>query len=105
MKKYRDNYPDEFTEIIPGLGEFIMFTPQAKILKDRRESLGLTQQQVATAAGITLRQYQRFETAERLLSSSSMRIGMSVCDALALDPHRFAHMPLSKISPDQPASE
>ena len=34
---------------------------EAKILRERRASLGLTQDQVATEAGIEMRAYQRYE--------------------------------------------
>lgn len=49
----------------------------------------MTQQEVADAAGILLRQYQRLESGERSMSSVSLRIGLAVCDVLGLDPHRF----------------
>ena len=56
-------------------------------LRAARESRGYTQQQVADKAGIQLRQYQRFESNERGLSGASMRIGLSVCSVLKLDPY------------------
>lgn len=58
-----------------------------QVLRYRREKLGMTQQQVADKAGIQLRQYQRFESNERGLSGASMRIGLSVCSVLKLDPY------------------
>lgn len=58
-----------------------------QVLRHRREEMGLTQQQVADKAGIQLRQYQRFESNERGLSGASMRIGLSVCSVLKLDPY------------------
>lgn len=63
--------------------------PDRAILSERRRELGLTQQQVASRAGIALVQYQRFERGERSMASASFRIGMAICDALRLDPHRF----------------
>lgn len=59
------------------------------ILLTRRQQLGMTQQQVADAAGIQLRQYQRLESGERSMSGASMRIGLSICTVLKLDPYRF----------------
>ena len=50
---------------------------------------GMTQQQVADAAHIQTRQYQRLENGERNISGASMRIGLSVCAVLKLDPYRF----------------
>lgn len=59
---------------------------EAKILKERRNSLGLTQDQVATEAGIELRAYQRYEHGEHMISGASMKIGLRICAALELDP-------------------
>lgn len=78
---------DEFpTDEKSGLTIII---PNHGFLRCQREALGMTQQQVADAAGILLRQYQRLESGERSMASTSLRIGLSVCDALKLDPHRF----------------
>ncbi|MDR1329829.1 MAG: helix-turn-helix domain-containing protein [Oscillospiraceae bacterium] len=44
------------------------------ILQNARGKLRLTQRQVADAAKVQLRQYQRFESGERSLSSSSFHI-------------------------------
>ena len=75
-------------EVIHGI-TFEDVPSEAQILAARRAELGLSQQEVADKARILLRQYQRFESGERDLSSSSFRIAMAVCDALELDPHRF----------------
>ena len=78
---YYDQFPGvEFTEVL---------SPNA-LLKIRREQLKFTQQQVADSAGITLRQYQKFESGERSIRGASLRIGLGICDALELDPHRFS---------------
>ena len=58
---------------------------EATILKKMRLKLGMTQQQVANKANIQLRQYQRFESGERNLTSSSFNIGCSVLEALEID--------------------
>ena len=58
---------------------------EASILKQARERLGVTQRQIADKAGIQLRQYQRFENAERNLTSSSFNIGCNVLEALEID--------------------
>ena len=71
---------------IPG---FTLMIPDYGYLRHQREGLGMTQQAVADAAKITLRQYQRLESGERSMSSASLRIGLAVCDVLQLDPHRF----------------
>ncbi len=77
----------------PGIGsielEDIPSTSGFELLVDRREQLRLTQQEVADKAGIQLRQYQRFESGERALRTSTLRVALAVCDALMLDAHRF----------------
>lgn len=96
----KDMYNDDFIpagkkEIVdfPNIGPIELTDIPSKsgfeILVERREQLCLTQQEVSNRAGIQLRQYQRFESGERALSSSTLRIALAVCDALKLDPHRF----------------
>lgn len=76
---------------MPKVGEtgFVTILPDHCYLLYQREAMGLTQQAVANAAGINIRQYQRLESGERSVSSTSLRIGLAVCDVLKLDPHRF----------------
>ena len=85
MVEFYDDYKD------PDYGSpgWTVVEMDYHILKNRREELGMTQQQVADKARVQLRQYQRFESGERELASSSMRIGVSICQALELDPRRF----------------
>ena len=59
------------------------------ILRTRREQLNLSQQQVATAANLQLRQYQRFENGERYIEAATMKTGLSVCAVLKLNPFVF----------------
>ena len=61
------------------------------ILRQAREKLGLTQQQVADQAQIHQRQYQRFESGTRNLSSSSFNIACRVLNVLRLDISKYAH--------------
>lgn len=89
-------YPAEFgflfeeeSDFVPGFGEMIsVLGPGAEFAK-QREALGLTQQQVADKAGILIRQYQRLESGERSLDSTSFRIGLNVCHALQIDPRFY----------------
>ena len=60
------------------------------ILLEARKELGLTQTQVADKAYITLRQYQKFESGERKLTSSSFHTASKVLQALELDVTTFA---------------
>ena len=63
----------------------VMHVEEKWILRDYREKLSMTQQEVADKAKIQLRQYQRFEAGERNLSSSSFSIACRVIEALGLD--------------------
>ena len=80
---------EEESDFVPGFGEMItVLGPGAEFAK-QREALGLTQQQVADKAGILIRQYQRLESGERSLDSTSFRIGLNVCYALQIDPRFY----------------
>ena len=59
------------------------------LLRQRRNELGLTQQQVASAAHITTQQYQRLESGERKLENSSLKVGIPVCLVLRISPAIF----------------
>jgi len=65
--------------------------PDRGILIGQREKLGLTQEEVAKKAGVTLKQYQMYESHDgREFSQSSMRIVNAVLTVLELDPTAFA---------------
>lgn len=87
MRQYNDTYKPITTAI--GGVEFELGEESHHILQNRRQELNLTQQQVADAAYIQLRQYQRLETGERSMYGASLRIALSICNALGLDPFRF----------------
>ena len=78
-------------------GKFIIMQEERQMILARREQLGLSQEQVAELAHVTQKQYQRIETGEQSIAGSSMRIGMSVCAALLLDP-----LPFLGLHVDQP---
>lgn len=85
LKKFNDDY-----EALKSDFAGYEFAEESQhILQNRRKQLGMTQQQVADTARIQLRQYQRLESGERSMAGASMRIGLSVCSALKLDPFRF----------------
>ena len=46
---------------------------QHSVLREKRVVLGMTQQQVADKAGIILQQYQKFESGERDIMTSSFK--------------------------------
>lgn len=89
MIRFNDDYQGRTCDVFEDGQVWDVVERESSILQRRRQQLGMTQQQVADAAHIQLRQYQRFESGERCLSSSSMRIGLSVCRVLRLDPYRF----------------
>ena len=60
------------------------------MLRNQREKLGLSQEEVAKRAGIKLSQYQRYEDTEGGFASSSMRIVNAVLTVLELDPSAYA---------------
>lgn len=93
MVKFNDDYQPETEDIFSDGNEWITLEPDRAILLTRRKQLKMTQQQVADAAHIQLRQYQRLESGERSMASASMRIGLSVCSVLKLDPYRFVPIP------------
>ena len=60
-----------------------------ELLKERRQSLGLTQKQTADRAGIKIQQYQKFESGDRDLANSSFRLACQVVTALEFDVSKF----------------
>ena len=67
-----------------------VYVPNRGILIGQREKLGLTQEEVAKKAGITLKQYQMYESHDgRDFSSSSFQIVHAVLEALELDTTAF----------------
>ena len=60
--------------------------PTGQILRRARLMQGMTQMQVAALAGINLGHYQRLEYGEREFASCSMKVGISICYVLNLDP-------------------
>ena len=73
---------DSFQTIIPTA---------AAVLSERRQMLRMTQQEVADKANITLRQYQRLESGERSILTSSFGLACRVVEALDMDVSKFYH--------------
>ena len=73
---------DGFQTIIPTA---------AAVLSEKRQILRLTQQEVADRAKITLRQYQRLESGERNILTSSFGLACRVIEALDMDVSKFYH--------------
>ena len=62
-----------------------------EILREKRVTLEMTQQQVADKAGIKLQQYQKFESGERNIMTCSFQIACRVIEALEMDITKFFH--------------
>ena len=73
---------DNFQTIIPTA---------AAVLSERRQMLMITQQDVDDLANITLRQYQRLESGERNILTSSFGLACRVIEALDMDVSKFYH--------------
>ena len=93
MFTFNDDYQPQTEDFFGDGNEWITLQPDKSILISRRKQLKMTQKQVADAAHIQLRQYQRLESGERSMASASMRIGLSICSVLKLDPRRFVIIP------------
>ena len=61
-------------------------TRESEMLRRARMKLGYSQQQVATMAGMQIRQYQRFEYGEREVYRVNLRSGLLLCVVLELNP-------------------
>ena len=73
---------DSFQTIIPTA---------AAVLSERRQLLRMTQREVDDQANITLRQYQRLESGERNILTSSFGLACRVIEALDMDVSKFYH--------------
>lgn len=89
--------PFEYPKSRDGL--FTALIDDGQVLRVRREQLGLSQQQVAEMAGIQFSQYQRLESGDRFFSGCSMKIGLSVCTVLLLDPYDFFDIDVQQPDP------
>ena len=64
----------------------IKYQRQVEIIRSARIAMGYSQQQVATIIGVHVRQYQRIECGERDIRYASMKLGLSICTVLGIDP-------------------
>lgn len=59
---------------------------QVRIIREARHVMGYSQQQISTLIGVHIRQYQRIECGERDIRYASMKLGLSICAVLGIDP-------------------
>lgn len=64
-------------------------TREAEVIRQHRIAIGYSQHEAANLIGVELRQYQRLEYGERSISSASMKLGLSVCAILKIDPFKL----------------
>ena len=64
-----------------------MQNKEKTFLRERREELGMTQEEVAIKLHMSIHQYQRYEYGEHLLSNARMKVGLRICSVLKLDPY------------------
>ena len=69
--------------------DFKLLETESTIIRKHRECLGMTQQQVANEIGITVRQYQRYESGEKSIYSASFQIGVRLFKILRLEINEF----------------
>jgi len=62
---------------------------QVAIMKRRRDELGFRQGDVAEEAGISVQQYQNFESGRRKIANCSTILALRICAALELDPYEI----------------
>lgn len=61
------------------------------VLRQRRVTLELTQQEVADRAHISLQQYQKFESGARNIRTASFQLACRVIEALEMNVSDFYH--------------
>ena len=62
-------------------------TRESQILRSARKKSGLSQLQLATELDVQVRQYQRLEYGERPFSSVNIKVGLTLCRILQIDPY------------------
>jgi len=80
----------DIPSVIGGKAFTVCVYPPGFVLRKQRLALGLSAEDVASMSGITLKQYERFETVGNALFGTSFQIGLRVCRALKLDPFDLA---------------
>ncbi len=67
--------------------EIVQVFPEAEPhgIKELRKAAGLTQQQLANAAGIDIRNLQRYESGEFLTENMGLAVAVKIADTLGVD--------------------
>ena len=70
-------------------GNWIIGLDNAGVFRSRREQLGLTQQEVADRAKVTLTLYQSIESGDLEITDCDFKAALAVCAVLMLNPAQF----------------
>ena len=62
---------------------------EANIIREQREFLELTQQEVADELEINIQSYQRYEYGEQKVSKMAFDLGLRLCQILELNPYEL----------------
>ena len=62
---------------------------EANIVREQREFLELTQQEVADELEINIQSYQRYEYGEQKIGKMAFDLGLKLCRILELDPYEL----------------
>ena len=62
---------------------------EANIIREPREFLELTQQEVADELEINIQSYQRYEYSDQRVDKMTFSLGLRLCQILELDPYEL----------------
>lgn len=79
--EFRENYAPEIHPELPST--------EAMSVRAARISAGMTQRQLADAAGINIRQIQKIEAGELAVRNLTARNLLAIADILGVDPHEI----------------
>ena len=73
-------------------GRYIHFCSKHQMLRRRRLSLGLTQEQLSERSKVSIQQIQKLELGDITISRLGLKKGLALCAALLLDPYEMAEV-------------
>ncbi len=76
---------EQVSALLSGSTMQIFSTAEPRGIKELREAAGLTQQQLAEAAGIDMRRLQRYESGETAVENMALGVALRLAEALNVD--------------------
>lgn len=76
---------EQVNALLSGDAVQVFPTAEPHGIKELRNAAGLTQQQLADAAGIDIRNLQRYESGEFLTENMGLSVAVKIADALGVD--------------------